>query len=254
MEFIGKVALVTGASRGIGRACALELAHRGADIAILDRAYLDEAHSVAVEARALGRRSLVLEADVVDRKRIEEVIQSTVSEMGRLDILVANAAGGVHRPVLDLSEEDFRSTLDATLLGAFHCSQLAARQMVRQGSGGNIVAISSVHAVMPYAGCVPYNAAKAALNSMILTMANELSVHRIRVNGVEPGWTDTPSQRRAFSDQQRRERGGRLPFGRLADPGEIAKGVAFLASDDASYATGTILRIDGGFVLPRLGV
>jgi len=143
-------------------------------------------------------------------------------------------------------------TVDVTLLGTFHCAQLAARQMVRQERGGIIIAISSVHAAMPYRGCVPYNAAKAGLNSMVLTMANELSEFRVRVNAVEPGWTDTPSQHTRYSEERLRRGAARLPFGRLATPEEIAKGVAYLASDDAAYITGSILRIDGGFVLPRL--
>ena len=253
MRLQTKVSLVTGASRGIGRACTLELARRGADVVIVDRDHFDEAESVAVEVRSMGRIALILRGDVADRQRLEEIFEAAMSRMDRLDILVANAAKGVHRPFLELSDHDFRTTLDVTLLGVFHCGQLAARQMVRQGGGGAIVAISSVHAVMPYRGCVPYNAAKAALNSMVSTMANELAEYRIRVNAVEPGWTDTPSQRTRFSEEYIREQGKRLPFGRLASAEEIAKGVAFLANDDASYITGAVLRIDGGFVLPRLG-
>jgi len=252
MQFLGRVALVTGASRGIGKACALELARGGADVVVMDRDHLQDARSVASEAHAVGRRSLVVEGNIADRKRVEEIVAETVAQLGKLDILVANAASGVHKPVLELSEQDFRSTVDVTLLGTFHCAQLAARQMVRQERGGIIIAISSVHAAMPYRGCVPYNAAKAGLNSMVLTMANELSEFRVRVNAVEPGWTDTPSQHTRYSEERLRRGAARLPFGRLATPEEIAKGVAYLASDDAAYITGSILRIDGGFVLPRL--
>jgi glucose 1-dehydrogenase len=251
MEFLGRVALVTGASRGIGRACALELARGGADVVLMDRDHLAEAHAVAAEAHAMGRRSRVVEGSIGDRRRVEESVAETVAELGSLDVLVANAAFSVHKAVLELSEEDFRSSLDVTLLGTFHCAQLAARRMALQERGGAIVAISSVHAAMPYRGSVPYNAAKAAVNSMVRTMANELAERRVRVNAVEPGWTDTPSQYRRYSAEHLREAGARLPLGRLATPAEIAKGVAYLASDRAAYITGAILRIDGGFVFPR---
>lgn len=137
------------------------------------------------------------------------------------------------------------------LWGAFHASQLAARQMVKQGEGGSIVMISSVHAYRPYPLSTAYNAAKAGLNHMAFTWAVELAAHRIRVNVIEPGWIDTPGERKYFSEEEIRERGKQLLLGRLGTPEEIAKGVAFLVSDEtASYVTGTRLRIDGGYVLP----
>jgi glucose 1-dehydrogenase len=150
-----------------------------------------------------------------------------------------------------MEPEDVQQTLAVTFWGAFHVSQLAARQMVRQGSGGSIVFISSVHAYLPIPGAAAYNAGKAGLNHMARTMAAELTPHAIRVNVIEPGWIDTPGERSWKSGPELQEAGRQLPWGRLGSPEEIARGAAYLASDDASYVTGTILRIDGGYVLPR---
>ena len=252
MSLEGKVALVTGANRGIGRGCALEMARRGADIAVNYRQHSDEAEKVASEIRALGRRSIVLQADVSNRQQDQEMVTATVKQLGRLDILVANAAVSVRKPFVDLSESDIRLTLDVSLWGVIHCCQLSARHMVSQGQGGNIVIMSSVHAVMPLARSIPYNIAKAGINHMGRTMAVELVTHGIRVNVVEPGWIDTPGERKYTTEAQIREEGKKLPMGRLGTIEEIGKGVAYLVSDEASYVTGTILRIDGGFALPRL--
>ncbi len=251
MSLSGKVALVTGANRGIGRGCALEMARRGADIAVNYRSHADEAEEVAREVRSLGRRAIVLQADVSDRDQDRELVSATVERLGRLDILVANAAVSRRKPFVELSVEDIRLTLDVCLWGVIHCSQLAARQMLSQGQGGNIVIISSVHAYLPIVNSVPYNIAKAGINHMGRTLAMELVSDGIRVNVVEPGWIDTPGERKYATEEQIREAGKKLPMGRLGTIEEIGKGVAYLVSDDASYVTGTILRIDGGFVLPR---
>lgn len=253
MKLKGKVVLITGANRGIGKGCALEMAREGADVAINYRSHSEEAEAVAAEVCALGRRAVVVGGDVSDRSTDEEMIRNVVSELGKLDILVANAAASIRKPFLELTEEDMRFTLGVSLWGVFHCCQLAARQMVTQGHGGSIVVISSVHAVMPYKNSLAYNTAKAGVNHMARTMANELAEHRIRVNIVEPGWTDTPGERKYATDEELREAGRHLPLGRLATIQDIAKGVVFLASDDASYITAATLRIDGGFVLPRSG-
>jgi glucose 1-dehydrogenase len=251
MKLKGKVALITGASRGIGRACAIEFAREGADVAINYRSHADEAEEVARAVREAGRRAVVLQGDVADRKRDEELVETTVAELGRLDILVANAANSVRKPFIELTESDMADTLAVTLWGVFHCCQFAARRMVTQGEGGNIVVVSSPHAWFPLKNCVPYNTAKAGINQMALTIANELAKYRIRVNLVEPGWTDTPGEREFATEEQLAEGGRRIPLGRLGRADEIARGVVYLASEDASYVTASNLRIDGGFVLPR---
>ncbi|MGH9663292.1 MAG: SDR family NAD(P)-dependent oxidoreductase, partial [Bryobacteraceae bacterium] len=167
------------------------------------------------------------------------------------DIMVNNAARNVRKPLLELDTADVEKVLRTIVMGAFHCSQLAARRMVAQGEGGNIVTISSVHACLAFRDNGPYNGAKAAVNQMASTWAGELAPHRIRVNVIEPGWIDTPGEREFYTERELREAGESLPFRRLGKPGEIANAVRFLVSEEASYITGTVLRVDGGIVLAQ---
>jgi len=245
-----KVAIVTGASRGIGRAIALELARLGANVTVNARSHPEEGLTVVREIESLGQQAILFQGDVADRAQDERMIEQTVRALGRLDILVNNAAYSIRKPLLELDVEDVEKTWAVSLWGVFHCSQLAARQMVQQGQGGNIVNISSVHAYRAYPNSTAYNGAKAAINHMAATWAIELAPHSICVNTIEPGWIDTPGERRFFSEEQIRESGKKLLMGRLGRAEEIAKGVAYLVSPAASYVTGTCLRIDGGFVLP----
>jgi glucose 1-dehydrogenase len=249
MKLKDKVAIVTGASRGIGRAAAVELAAHGADITVNYARHADEAEEVAEDIRRLGRRALVCQADVGDRAQDERMLEATLQAFGHVDIMVSNAAYSIRKPFLELEPEDVEKTWSVSLWGVFHTCQLAARQMVKQGNGGNIVIVSSVHAGRPYLRSTAYNAAKAAVNQMGFTWAAELIQYGIRVNVVEPGWTDTPGERNYNTEEQLREGGKLVPIGRLARAEEIAKGVAFLVSDEASYFVGSCLRIDGGFVL-----
>ncbi len=251
LKLAGKVAIVTGAARGIGRAIALELAGCGADVVVNDKGHAELAAEVVREIEALGRRAFFCQGDVGNRADDERMFAETVARFGKLDILVSNAGKGLRKPMLELEMADVEGQMSVLFWGAFHCGQLAARQFVRQGGGGNIVCITSVHAFRPYANASIYNAAKAAVNHMAATWAVELASHRIRVNCIEPGWTDTPGEHEQFNDKQIEEWGSQLLLGRLARPAEIAKGVAYLVSDDASYVTGSVLRIDGGFVLPN---
>jgi len=153
-------------------------------------------------------------------------------------------------PLVDLDVADVQKVWDVALWGVFHCSQLAARQMLKQGSG-SIVVISSVHAEKPFPNNTAYNGAKAAVNHMALTWAAELAKDNIRVNVIEPGWTDTPGERNYYTEEQILEEGRKLPLGRLGKPEEIAKAVRFLVSDEGAYITGSCLRVDGGILLPR---
>jgi glucose 1-dehydrogenase len=250
MTLQGKVALVTGASRGIGKASAIGLARAGADVAVNYRSHPEEAEETAASIRALGRRAIVLQGDVADRQRDEQMVRATVDSLGRLDVLIANAAHSIRKPFIELTEEDMAKTLAVTLWGVFHCCQFAARHMVAQGQGGSIIVVSSIHSWFPMKHCVPYNTAKAGINQMAMTIANELAKYRIRVNIVEPGWTDTPGEREFATDEELREAGRQLPLGRLATAEEVANGIVFLASDAASYVTASNFRMDGGFTLP----
>lgn len=244
----GKVALVTGAARGIGRAVALELAHHGADIVINDSRNHDEANQVAAAIEKMGRRAHVCLADVGDRLQVERMFDEALRAFGRVDILVNNAAHSVRKPFLDLSLEEVERTWAVSLWGVFHCSQFAARHMATQG-GGAIAIVSSVHSFRPYPNASAYNGAKAAVNHMAASWALELAPRHIRVNIVEPGWIDTPGERTYNSEEALASGGSRLPLGRLGLPEEVAKAVTFLVSDDASYITGTTLRVDGGYSL-----
>ncbi len=253
MKLKGRVAIVTGAARGIGRAIAIELARQGADITVNDNSHEEEAWEVVREIEGLGRRAVMFKGDVADRERDQEMVAETVKILGRLDILVNNAALSIRKPFLDLEVEDVEKTWGVSLWGVFHCSQLAARHMAKQG-GGNIVVISSVHAQQPYPDSTAYNGAKAAINQMAYTWAIELARYNIRVNVIEPGWIDTPGARKLSSEEKIREDGKKLLMGRLGRPEEIARGVLFLVcEEDSSYITGTCLRIDGGFALPNTG-
>ncbi|MCC6860302.1 MAG: SDR family oxidoreductase [Bryobacterales bacterium] len=245
----GKVAIVTGAARGIGGATAVELAANGAAVVMADLKPPSEACAVTRKIEEGGGRYLYIQGDVANRERDAALVEQAVSHFGRLDILVNNAALSIRNPFLKYDLEDARRTFEVIFWAGFTLSQLAARQMVSQGGGGAIVFISSVHAVRGYANAVAYNAAKAAVNHLARTIALELAPHRIRVNWIEPGWIDTPGEHIAFGDEYIEREGRKLLWGRLGTPEEMARGVVFLASDDSSYMTGACLRMDGGYVL-----
>jgi glucose 1-dehydrogenase len=246
----GKTALVTGASAGIGRATALALARAGADVVINYLTYPEFAEETAEQIRALGRRAWLCLCDVADQTGVEAMVDEAVAEFGRLDILVSNAAYSDEAVFYKADLSGFRRTIDVTMWGAFYGVRAAARQMVRQGDGGNIVVISSIHAVEAIPTSMAYNMAKAAIDQMARTAALELAPYRIRVNLVYPGWTDTPGERKYFTEQALQQAGAALPLGRLARPEEIARGVLFLVDPASDYVTGSTLAIDGGTQLP----
>jgi glucose 1-dehydrogenase len=251
MSLDGKVALVTGGARGIGQAVAGELARSGADVVFCDICKQDQAAETLELIRRAGCKARFIRADVGDRSEVDAMFREIIDEFGGIDILVNNAAVNTRKPLVDLTVEDVRRVWSVALWGVFHCSQLAARQMVRQQSG-SIVVISSVHAVQPFPNNTAYNGAKAAVNHMARTWAAELVSDRIRVNVVEPGWTDTPGERTLYSEEEIQQEAGRLPMGRMASPLDIANAVRFLVSDEAAYITGSCLRVDGGLLLPKM--
>jgi len=251
MKLAGQVAVITGGARGIGAAAALELARHGADISFCDILPRTDAEHTIRQIEELGRKVLFFQAGAGDRPAMERMFTETAEQLGRIDILVNNAAKSIRKPLLELDTADVEQVWNVILWGTFHCSQLAARRMVTQGHGGNIVMISSVHASRAFPNSTAYNGAKAAVNHMALTWAAELAQYRIRVNAIEPGWIDTPGERTFYTEEQIREEGRKLPLGRLGTPQEIANVVRFLVSDDGSYITGTVLRADGGVALAR---
>jgi glucose 1-dehydrogenase len=250
MKFKGRNALVTGGSRGIGRACAIEMAREGANVAINFRSHPEEAEEVAREIRAAGVKALLVQADVADQKAVEQMVARTAAELGGLDLFVSNAAYSDRELMLDANMEGFRRTIDVSMWGAFYGVRASAQQMVKQGRGGSIVVVSSPHAVIAIPTAMAYNMAKAAIDHMARTAAIELVGHRIRVNIVHPGWIDTPGERKFFTEEQLSAGGKNLPWKRLGRPEEIAKAITYVLSDDAEYMTGATLSIDGGVSLP----
>jgi glucose 1-dehydrogenase len=226
------------------------LARAGADVAVNFRSHRDEAEAVAAEVRAAGRRALLVPGDVADEQAIQQAVDAVVAEFGRLDIAVSNAAFSHRQFLVEADMELFRRTIDVTMWGAFHLLRAAARQMVAQGGGGSIVIVSSPHAVVAVPRSMAYNMAKAAIDHMARTAAIELVDQRIRVNIVHPGWIDTPGERKFFSEQEIRETGAKLPWKRLGQPEEIARGIVFLCEPQSDYMTGSTLSIDGGITLP----
>ena len=251
IDLQGKVALITGSSRGIGRGCALEMARAGADIVVNYRSHAEDAEAVAGEIRDLGRQALVCGADVSERPAVDRMVGAAVERFGHLDILVCNAYYSRREPFLELSVEAMRRTLDVSLWGVFHAAQAGARQMVAQGNGGSILFISSVLAFVPMPTSLPYNTSKAGIEHMAATIATELTGHRIRVNVIEPGWTDTPGERQFATEEEIQEGGKKLPWGRLGTMEDLGRAATFLCSDAADYITGAVLRVDGGYWLQR---
>jgi glucose 1-dehydrogenase len=246
----GKCVLVTGASRGIGRGCAIEMAREGAHVAINYRSHAAEAEEVAAEVRRFGSQAITLQGDVADRARVESMIAETAAAFGRIDVYVSNAVYSDRQLMVEADLAGFEKTINVSMWGAFYGVRGAALQMIKQGQGGSIVVISSPHAVLAIPTAMAYNMAKAAIDHMARTAAVELAPHRIRVNIVHPGWIDTPGERKFFSEEQIAQGAQNLPWKRLGRPDEVGKAVAYVASDDADYMTGSTLTIDGGVSLP----
>jgi glucose 1-dehydrogenase len=243
-----KVALVTGAARGIGRGIALCLAEEGAEVVVNDLPQVPELSSVVEEITCLGRRALAFEADVGDRGQVQEMIQSSLTHFGRLDIAVANAAYSVRQATVEARWEDVQRILAVSQLGVFHTCQFAAQHMVARKQGGKIIVIGSIQSELPVPKSAAYNMAKAAINHLVATMAGELAPHHININVINPGWIDTPGERQFTSEEELRRGARRIPWGRLGTPRDIGRCAVFLASEDADYITGARIRIDGGYM------
>jgi glucose 1-dehydrogenase len=247
----GKIALVTGAARGIGQGIALCLAEEGADVIVNDlRPAVGSAHSADVTARdiaALGCQALACYADVSDRTQVARLFAEAVARFGRVDIVVANAAYSDRQDVLESNWEGVLRTVEVTQFGVFHTCQAAARQMAAQGGGGKIIIIGSLLGEIPAARSSAYTMAKAAVNHLARTLALELAPWRINVNVINPGYIDTPGERKFADEDQIRRAAPAIPWQRLGVPRDIGRAAVFLASDDADYVTGTALLIDGGY-------
>jgi len=246
----GKVAIVTGASRGIGRATAVELARHGAAVVLNAFAAADGGEAAGEEAlaevREVGGQGVLVDGDVADPATGERLVEAAVQHFGRLDIHVSNAGICPFHAFLDMPVELFRKVVDVNLEGAYFTTQAAARQMVSQGEGGAIIAVSSISALVGGGMQTHYTPTKAGVHSLMQSVAIVLGPHGIRCNSVMPGAILTDINRDDLTPDKLDYFGKRIPLGRIGEPVDVAKCVVFLASDLASYVTGASLLVDGG--------
>lgn len=252
MGYDGKTALVTGTdSRGMGRAIALKLAKSGCDVALHWFRDRDMVEELAAEIAALGRRTMILYADLGSSTAARETVQGAIVGLGGLDILVCNASKIQRKPFLEVSDEEFSSMIDVNLHGYFACGQEAARHMVDTSRAGRIIMISSVNQAHAGPGISHYIATKGGVMMLARAMALELASAGITVNLVAPGTIETDINRQMLKDPQyRAEKTALVPIGRLGVPEDIAAAVNYLASDEASFVTGSTIVVDGGLTIP----
>ena len=252
LPLAGTVALVTGASSGIGRATAVALAAAGADVALNYLTMPDGAEAAAKEIRSLGRRAILQRVDVSDFAAVETMVSEIERTLGGLDHFVSSAVYSDREPFNTADLAGFHKTLDVSMTGAYYTLRAATNAILRTGRGGSAVIVSSPHAEIAFPNCMAYNMAKAATDQMMRTAATELLKHRIRVNAVYPGWTDTPLLARRSGGRDFSQITDNVPMGRMLEASEIAEVIHFLLSPAASALTGTTIPCDGGF-LPGTG-
>ena len=248
MRLKDKVALVTGAASGIGKAIATRFAREGAHVVFNihpgGKHGADEATSDLPESVP---EALVLAANVDRRDEVDDMIRRIVSQFGRLDIAVNNAGIEIRKSFVDVTDEEWNKVLSVNLYGGFLVSQLAARQMIRQGQGGKIIFISSVHEDIPFVEYTPYCASKGGIRMLMRNIAMELAGHKINVNNIAPGAIATPINQKVLDDPKELENAlSEIPWGRFGTPDDVASVAVFLAGADSDYVTGSTYYVDGG--------
>ena len=243
----GKIAVVTGASRGIGKAIAMKFAQLGATVVINYNGSAQKAEKVKQSIIADGGRAVIKQGNVADYDACEAFIKEVIDQFGRIDILVNNAGITKDGLIMRMSEEDFTNVVDVNLKGTFHCIRFASRQMMKQRSG-RIINMSSVVGISGNAGQINYAASKAGVIGMTKSAAKELASRGITVNAIAPGYIET-DMTNVLSDKVKEETMKQIPLGRLGQTGDIAAAAAFLASDEAGYITGQVLAVDGGMAI-----
>ncbi|QBM76692.1 SDR family oxidoreductase [Sphingomonas sp. AAP5] len=247
MLLAGKTVLVTGASAGIGRAVAIGCARHGADVALNFARDVAGAESAVAEIEALGRKGVAIQGDVADPKTATDFVTKAVAALGRVDVFVNNAGICPFHAFLDMPVETFERTMQVNLHGAYFMVQAAANQMVKQGDGGSIIAMSSISALVGGEYQTHYTPTKAGLHSLMQSVAIALGKHKIRCNSLFPGTILTDINKDDLADTKKREyMESRIPLGRLGQPDDLVGPTVFLASDLARYVTGASLLVDGG--------
>ena len=255
MPLKNKVAIVTGGNSGIGKAVALELARQGATIVIDYISHPEATEALEQQIVALGDQAIGVEADVSKVADLQKLIDTAVARFGRLDIMVNNAGIETRTSLLETTEAQYDKVLEVNLKSAFFGTQIAARQMIKQGGGGRIINITSVHEDWPMPGNAAYCLSKGGMRMLTRTAGVELAAHNIHVVGVGPGAIATPINRSTMNDPALLAKlDAAIPLGRMAKPQEIATVVAFLAGDGASYITATTIFADGGIMQSSPGL
>lgn len=248
MRLKDKVALITGASTGIGAGLAARFATEGALVAVNYRpASTSDRDAAQAAVASFNTKSIAVEADVSRRDQVEAMMARVIAELGRIDICVNNAGIEIKRDFLDTTDEEWNRVLGVNLFGSFVVSQLAARAMVKQGGGGRLIFMSSVHEDIPFPGYTSYCASKGAIRMMMRNMAVELAQQQITVNNIAPGAIATPINKAVLDDPVAYKNAvSEVPLGRFGTPADVAAVAVFLASDEAAYVTGSTYYIDGG--------
>ena len=255
MKLTNKVAVVTGANSGIGRAITLALAKEGASVTIDYVVNEESAEELEKEIISMGDKAIMIDADVSKISDLQKLVVETVKVFGRLDILVNNAGIETRTSILNSTEEQFDKVMNVNLKSAFFGTQIAAKQMVKQGKGGRIINISSVHEDWPMPGNTPYCCSKGGMRMLTRTAGVELAEYGINVVGVGPGAVATPINKSTVSDPGKLKKlNSFIPAGRMAQPDEIASLVAWLASDESSYVTAATYFVDGGIMQASPGL
>lgn len=249
MNLQGKVAIVTGSATGIGQAIAVAMARAGAAVAVDYIGQPSAAEETLGKINAAGGRAIAIAADVANPAHVSELIARTVAELGRLDILINNAGIEKKFDFVDFPLDEWQKIIAVNLTGPFLCAQAAARQMIAQGGGGRIINISSIHEDLPMPTNAPYCASKGGLRMFMRTISVELARHQITVNNIGPGATFTPIDKEIEENPELNNQIlAEIPMRRWGKPEEVADLAVFLASDSASYITGSTYFIDGGML------
>ena len=247
MSLKGKVAIVTGGTRGIGRAIVLELAQRGVDVAFSFAKNVEKAKEMETELSNLGVKALPLQSNVADFNQSKEMVSTAIKHFGKIDILVNNAGVTRDNLMMRMSEQEWREVIDTNLNGAFNCTRAVVFPMMKQ-KGGSVVNITSVSGIIGMMGQTNYASSKAGLIGFTKSLAKELARFNISVNAVAPGFIDT-EMTQGLKKEYIEEALKLIPMGRIGKAEEVAKAVAFLVSDASSYITGHILNVDGGLAM-----